>query len=124
MFEITTESSKRLVRLKLSGMLSEADVVELYRQEHAAILAMGCRLGEHLLLIDSTDNLLQTQSVIEAFKQQMAKPSRAKRIAVVTGQSLSRMQARRLLTEQPGRTFETMAEAEAWLLSEPMSKAA
>lgn len=124
MFEIKTEPGRRLVRLKLSGMLSEADVTELYRQEHAAILAMGCRLGEHLLLIDSTDNLLQTQSVIEAFKHQMAKPSRAKRIAVVTGQSLSRMQARRLLTEQPGRTFETMAEAEAWLLTEPMSKAA
>ena len=124
MFEITTEPSKRLVRLKLSGMLTEADVRELYRQEHAAIHAMACPLGEHLLLIDSTQNELQTQSVIETFKRQMSKPSRAKRIAVVTGQSLSRMQARRLLSEQPGYIFHTVAEAEAWLLNEPLSQVA
>jgi len=110
--------------LKLAGMLSEADVTELYRQEHAAIQAMNCRLGDHLLLIDSTENVLQTQAVIEAFKRQIARPSRAKRIAVVTGQSLSRMQARRLLLEQPGNVFETMAEAEAWLFDEQLNKAA
>jgi hypothetical protein len=123
-FEITTEPAKRLVRLKLNGLLTEADVAELYRREHAAILAMNCRIGDHLLLIDSTENGLQTQAVIEAFKRQMAKPSRARRIAVVTGRSLSRMQARRLLADHPGRMFETIAEAEVWLLSEAVSEAA
>jgi len=33
------------------------------------------------------------------------------------------MQARRLLTEQPGKVFETLKDAEAWLFAEPLSKA-
>jgi hypothetical protein len=124
MFEITTDPQRHLVRIKLSGMMSVEDVSELYRQEHAAIRAMGCPVGQHLLLIDSTQNGLQTQSVIDAFKGQISRPTRARRIAVVTGQSLSRMQARRLLTDQPGMIFATETEAEAWLFAEQIERAA
>jgi hypothetical protein len=124
MFEITTDPRRHLVRIKLSGMMSVDDVAELYRQEHVAIRAMRCPVGQHVLLIDSTQNELQTQDVIAAFKGELSRPTRARRIAVVTGQSLSRMQARRLLTDQPGMIFATEAEAEAWLFSEKVDKAA
>ena len=115
MFNITTEPKRWLVRLKFSGQLTLQDVGEFYRQEEAAIKAMGCPLGFHLVIIDATECPLQLQEIVTAFQGTMASPRRAKRVAVVTGASLARMQARRLLQRDEVAMFDTIADAEEWL---------
>jgi hypothetical protein len=122
MFKITTEPKRWLVRLKFSGHLTLAEVSEFYRQQEAAIRTMGCPLGLHVVLIDATECPLQLQEIVGAFQGAMASPRRAKRVAMVTGGSLSRMQARRLLQRDEVAKFATVDEAEEWLF--PSKKAA
>lgn len=115
MFTIQTDPRCRLIRITLCGMLTVADVKELYRQEHAAILAMGCPLGEQLVLVDLSECPLQLQDIVAAFQQAMNSSAKAKRLALVTGSSLARMQARRITSRADAALFETEDEALAWL---------
>lgn len=118
MFEIITEPARRLVRLKLNAMLTREQVAELYRQEHAAIIAMNCPLGEHYCIVDLTSCPLQLQEVAQAFQSEIGSSAKAKKLAMFTGNALARMQARRIAKERDDvAIFETQIEAEAWLFS-------
>jgi hypothetical protein len=123
MFTITTEPRRKLVRIKVCGMLKVCDVADFLQQEHAAIRAMGCPVGHHFVLADLTDCPLQLQEIIAAFQKSMTSPQRAKRVAVAVGSSLSRMQARRLLQREEVAMFDTVAEAEKWLFREEKAAA-
>jgi hypothetical protein len=118
MFTIETQPEHKLVRVKLSGMLTLEEVEEFYRQEHDAILRMGCALGEQIVLVDMTECPIQMQQIVSAFQNTMDRPDRAWRLAMVTGGSLSRIQARRVAQREYVAMFDTTAEAEAWLFAE------
>jgi transposase len=125
MFEITTEPHRKLVRLKLNAMLTRAQVLELYRQEHTAIVAMGCALGDHLCIVDLTACPLQLQEVAQAFQSEIGSSAKAKRLAMFTGNALARMQARRIARERDDvAIFEHREEAEAWLFGCSSARAA
>jgi hypothetical protein len=124
MFEITTEPERKLVRLKISGMLTLNDVAELYRQEHEAIRGMGCPVGQHVVIVDVTDCPLQLQTIVSAFQESMNSPGKARRLAMVIGSSLGRIQARRILTREDAALFNCAADAEAWLFPSQLSRAA
>ena len=115
MFTIHTDTRRRLVMIKIAGMLTIDQVRELYRQEHDAIRAMGCPIGEHLVLVDLTACPLQLQDIDGAFKNGIEASTKAKRLAMVTGSSLARMQARRILRRSDAGMFETEAEALTWM---------
>lgn len=116
MYTVSAEPSRKLVRIKLVGFLSHDEVAGFARAEQAAIQQMGCRSGEYLVLVDTTEFLLQTQDVATELQNLVnASAFRAKRIAIVNGESAFRMQARRLLTREEALIFDTLAEAEAWL---------
>ena len=124
MFSITTEPHRKLVRLSVKGMLTLEQVQELYRQEHEAIRAMGCNLGEQLVIVDLRECPLQLQDIVNAFQKSMESPAKAQRLAMVTGTSLSKMQARRIMKRNDAALFDTIAEAEAWIFSADQRKAA
>jgi hypothetical protein len=125
MYEITTEPLRKLVRLKLTGMLTPEQVSQLYREEHRAIKAMGCQLGHHLCIVDLTSCPLQVQDVARAFQSEIGSAAKARRLALYTGDALGRMQARRIARERDDvAIFELQAEAEAWLFSEDCQRAA
>jgi hypothetical protein len=125
MFSISTEPQRKLIRLKLSAMLSREQVAELYRQEHHAILAMGCPLGEHLCIVDLTECPLQLQEVAQAFQAEIGSKGKAKRLALFTGNALARMQARRIARERDDvAIFELREDAEAWLFAGEEQRAA
>jgi hypothetical protein len=125
MYEITTEPARRLVRLKLTGMLTPEIVSRLYRDEHHAIQEMGCRLGEHLCIVDLTSCPLQVQMVAEAFKSEIGSTAKARRLALYTGNALGRIQARRIARERDDvALFERREEAEAWLFEDECRRAA
>lgn len=118
MFEISTEPRRKLVRLTLKAMLTPEQVKELYRQEHEAIEAMGCRLGEHLCIVDLTSCPLQVQEVTKAFESEIAAAGKARRLAMYTGEALARMQARRIARARDDvAIFESREEAEFWLFA-------
>ena len=118
MFTIETDSRRRLVIMKLTGMLTVDDVTDLYRREHDAIRAMGCPLGEQLVLVDVTECPLQLQDIVAAFQRSMDSHAKGKRVAMVTGSSLARMQVRRIMRRDASALFNSRAEALAWLLDE------
>jgi len=124
MFTIDTQSEHKLVRIKLSGMLTLEEVQELYRQEHDAIRRMGCVLGEQIVLVDITECPVQMQPIVSAFQATMDRPDRAWRLAMVTGSSLSRIQARRVAKREHVVMFDTPAQAEEWLFAEMRKRAA
>lgn len=125
MYEITTEPRRKLVRLKLSGMLTAEQVKQLYREEHRAIADMACQIGEHLCIVDLTSCPLQVQEVAEAFKSQIGSAAKARRLAIYTGNALGRIQARRIARERDDvALFELREEAEAWLFTNECRRAA
>lgn len=125
MYKITTEPRRKLVRLKLAGMLTREQVARLYREEHLAILAMGCRPGDHLCIVDLTACPLQIQEVAQAFQSEIKSSGKARRLAMYVGEALGRMQARRIARERDDvAIFERRDEAEAWLFADPSRQAA
>ena len=125
MYEITTEPHRKLVRLKLTGMLTREQVSQLYREEHRAIQEMGCRLGEHLCIVDLTSCPLQVQEVAQAFQSQIGSSAKARHLAIYTGNATGRMQARRIVRERHDvAIFERREEAEKWLFRDESRRAA
>lgn len=125
MYEITTEPHRKLVDLKLIGKLTREQVAQLYRDEHRAILEMGCRPGDHLCIVDLTACSLQLQEVAQAFQSEIKSHGGARRLAIFTGAALARMQARRIARERADVAIsETRHEVEAWLFDESTQHAA
>lgn len=124
-YAITTDETRSLVRVTLSGFFSPDEVGTFMCDLRDATIAIGCANGGHVVLVDTRDCTLQSQEVVGAFRQLIAStPYRAKRVALVTGQSVSRMQARRLLVDDRVRMFESVAEAMAWLSATSLHLAA
>jgi len=117
LFSISTEPSKKLVRIEVAGMLTVADIAELYRQEQAAIREMGCELGAQVALVDVRECPLQLQEIVAAFQSTMSHPTRARKVAMVAGGALSRLQAKRILQRDDAAIFVDVGEAESWLFS-------
>ncbi|PAX06700.1 hypothetical protein [Sphingomonas lenta] len=124
MYTITADPGRKLITIALQGMLTPEQVAALYRDEHLAIQRMGCRVGEHLALVDLTGCPLQIQDVASAFQRAMDGPGKARRLALFTGSSLARMQIRRIMRRSDAALFETRAEAEAWLFADDARAAA
>jgi hypothetical protein len=111
--------------LKLNGMLTREQVDQLYAEEHRAIVAMGCRPGDHICIVDLTECPLQVQEVAQAFQSQIKAPAKARRLAMYTGNALGRMQARRIAREREAvAIFEQREEAEEWLFRDVAARAA
>jgi hypothetical protein len=117
MYSIVTEPALKLIRADLSGFFTIEEVVAFGKDVQTASAAMGCRSGEHLLYVNTSACALQSQDVVAAFQALITNsPIKARRIALVTGSSLSRMQTRRILVRDQAMTFESGSEARAWLL--------
>ncbi|QIG80138.1 hypothetical protein [Stakelama tenebrarum] len=101
-------------------MLTLEEVAEFSRQEQAAVEAMGLRSGEFLLLVDTSEAVIQTQEVVAALTDLVAHSKhKAARIAVARYNSLSRMQTRRILAVRDNAmVFDQIADAEAWLFAD------
>jgi hypothetical protein len=95
------------------------EVAEFSRSEQQAVTEAGLGSGEFLLLIDTEGAVIQSQEVVAAFLDIVANsPLKARRIAVVRGGSLTRMQTQRILMIREGATmFQTFAEAMQWLFA-------
>lgn len=125
MFSIATDPARKLIRAYLAGFLSVEEARDFVRQEQAAAMAMGVRSGEFGLLIVS-DCMIQSQEVVAAFQGALiAAPIRARRVAIVRAEPLTRIQTQRILrVREDTAIFATVEEAEAFLFAPEGSKAA
>lgn len=117
-YSVTIDPGLGLLRITLGGFFALSDVNALEVEKKAALGRLGLPRNAHLTLIDVSDCKLQAQDVFGAFQTAVGDPRfMAHRLALVTGESPIRMQARRLLTRDNTAFFMTAAEAETWLFA-------
>ena len=119
MFSIDFDATRVLVRAKMWGFMTPEEVLDFSEQEQRIVADMGCGSGEFLLLIDTEGAVIQSQEVVAGFMDLVANsPLKARRIAVVRGSSLTRMQTQRILMIRDNAAiFAAMPEAEEWLFA-------
>ena len=117
-FRIATDDSRCLLRIELGGFFEAADVVALAGERAMAIGRMRCGRNRHVTLCDVSACKIQAQDVTEVFAAMIADPAfQSRRLAIVTGSSLARMQVRRMLQRDGAAYFDDVASAEAWLFA-------
>lgn len=120
-FAVTTNMSRRLVTITMSGFW-DMGVVDAFRfQTQEAIrrfVAEGCPADELLILIDRRDQPAQPQDVVAAIQRIAAENNGyARRSAVLVGGALNKMQTGRINQVSQTNVFTSEDEALAWLLS-------
>ena len=117
-FRIDIDPATDLVTVTLSGFM-EAAAVEAFRLRlREALGSLNCGQGRHLALYDIRTCKIQSQQVVGMFRSMSdAKHVAARRIAIVVGDSLMRMQLPRIVVGRDLRTFDEVGPAIAWLKS-------
>jgi hypothetical protein len=116
-FTIDTDRKNRIVRVGLGGQLAVLDVTGLFEAERAAVASMHVKMGQHLMLIDARELGVQSQAVVRAMQDVLITHEAARRIALVVGGALLKMQTKRVMSGTEFRIFDAIADAERWLLS-------
>lgn len=119
MIIVTSDTLRKLVIVQMSGFLAIEDILQFRQDRDEAVAAMGLKTGEYFVLVDTTEYPIQSQQVTKALMDVLAgSPIRAKRLAVVRHDSLTRMQTQRILSvREEAQSFSSIAEAEDWLFS-------
>lgn len=127
-FTVTSQTHRKLLRVKLSGFFTRAEVIAFAAAAQAAVAEMGCESGDWYHLCDASDLKLQSQEVVDAITGFINNPARrSRKLAIVTGKASIRMQIRRVLDRPDAAMFETIEEAERWLfdgMGEPCAASA
>ncbi|KQN25425.1 hypothetical protein ASE86_04075 [Sphingomonas sp. Leaf33] len=119
-FTVDVHPDTGLFESAIIGFWTLADVHAFGRAIAAAAKRILDETGRAPVSVcDYTRAGTQSQEVAEAMEAMMRAPVvRSRRIGMVTGTMLSRIQARRLLAERPEvRFFATREEALAWVLA-------
>lgn len=115
-YAIVIDRPHGALHVSMGGFFTQADVEAFLLEVYAKLDALGLPQNAHLMLCDVREMKIQTQKIVGAFSQVVGNPrSRSKRLAFVTGSSLSRLQARRLTQREGVAYFSDMAEARGWL---------
>ena len=118
MYTVVPDPIHPLVRIHLSGFFDSAEVARFWREEQEVARAVLAQHGLYDLLIETPGGGPQGQEVLDAFRRIVTEsPVKARRIAIVSGSTLLRMQIRRVFVSDTFQVFATTAEAEAWLTS-------
>ena len=102
----------------MSGLFGPDDVAAFLDARREAHAALGLPPNRHMTLNDMREIKIQAQETVAAFQQILADPAyRSRRLAFVAPRSLARAQLLRAISGRDCRCFETLAEAEAWLIA-------
>ncbi len=106
-----------IVTITIGGFFDAAALTVLIADREQTYKQLRCPPNMHVTLCDVTDCKLQAQDIVAGFRHMMADPRRRSRLlAFVVGDSLVRMQIRRLVAGRDDvRTFADRDEALAWL---------
>ncbi|KQN25166.1 hypothetical protein ASE86_02600 [Sphingomonas sp. Leaf33] len=115
-FAIETRRDLNLLDVRMAGFFSLDDVARYRAAMTEASRALGGDPGQQRLLCDISEMRIQSQQVVEAFRENMADPLYARRrIAFVVSPTLARTQVQRAMGNRTARLFLAREEAEGWL---------
>ncbi|WP_213982256.1 hypothetical protein [Sphingomonas sp. dw_22] len=103
-YSIAVDPSRDLVRIRMSGFFTHADIEGFLAARNEAHAQLTCRPNAHLTLND--------------IRAMLAAPDyRSRRLAFIVSSTLARSQLGRALAERDARCFEEPEAAERWLLT-------
>lgn len=119
MFEVRTDHNKRLIYLRMSGVLAVDEALACAAAKEAAVGSLGPPYV-HSTLVDIRGLRLQPQEIFAIFTNFVATTEyKSRKIAIVAGEGTARMQFRRVAERAPlrgdMRIFTGASEARAWL---------
>ena len=124
-YSIDVEPSRDLVRIRMSGFFELSDIEGFVDARRVAHRQLTCGANRHLTLNDIRDMKIQSQEIVDAFRELLADPLyRSRRLAFVVGPTLARTQVVRALANRSARCFEDFWSAEAWLFADEEAEAA
>lgn len=120
-FRVRPIASAKMLRVTLRGFLSRGAVAEFAAEMGRGIAMIDAGPNQHLVLCDMADTPIQAQIVYDAFESLLNDTrGRPRRLAMVTGNTAGRMQARRLIAgRDDARIFQCETEAMRWLMERP-----
>jgi len=118
---IHVDLSRKMVDLRIGGLISAEDAAWIGEELRAAIRALGSDVGKHVTLYDASSVQVVPQETVELIKQTLDNPEVrkiwARKIAFVVSTTLARMQAQRLREVRPDiGVFDDRDSAIAWLM--------
>jgi hypothetical protein len=121
-FSIRVDPVHNIVRIRMSGFFTAEDIEAFLAERARAHRQLRCGPNEHLTLNDVSEMKIQSQEIVEAFREMLAAPEyRSRRLAFVSGSTLARGQLLRAATGRNVRCFDDAASAEAWLFETEQS---
>jgi hypothetical protein len=112
-----------LITTTLSGFFTVAGVMAYAAEAEQLIERTALLHGGYRLIIDVSGCAIQPQDVITAFSVHVDNVPRARRLAVVTGDSIIRMQMRRIIRHSDMAMVESAPEALVWCETPPLGVA-
>lgn len=123
-FSVIADRARGALRVTMAGFFTPADVEAFAMEVHAKLAQLGLPANQHLMLCDVRKMRIQTQEIVGAFSNIVGHPRfRSKRLAFITGSSLSRLQAKRLGNREGVAYFSDALEGENWLFDDQHSAA-
>lgn len=117
-YSIDVEPSRDLVRIRMGGFFEREDIDGFLEARRIAHQALTCGPNQHLTINDIRDMKIQSQEMVDAFRDLLADPAyRSRRLAFVAGPTLARTQAMRALADRQAQCFEDFWSAESWLFA-------
>ncbi|MDP1026246.1 hypothetical protein Q5H91_03395 [Sphingomonas sp. KR1UV-12] len=108
-----------MIAISLGGFFTVADVEAFGRELAAQRRLLRCARNQHLTLCDVSAMKIQTQEVVAAFAALAGDPAgQSRRMAMIVGSSLARLQTQRVASRDATAMFRDAASAEDWLFEE------
>ncbi len=118
-FTITADPTLNLVTIIIGGFFAQPDIDAFEQARNVAHRELRCGPNQHLTLVDMREMLIQSQEAISGFQRVLNNhATKSKRIAIVTSQTLARMQVERAAERRDVQYFSgEPAKARKWLLA-------
>jgi hypothetical protein len=117
-YSIEVEPTRDLVRIRMGGFFELEDIAGFLEVRRIAHRELTCGRNQHVTINDIRDMKIQSQEIVDAFREMLADPAyRSRRLAFVVSATLARTQVGRALANRRARIFEDFWSAESWLFS-------
>lgn len=118
---IQVDLARKLVDLRIGGLVSPEDAAWIGEELRAAIRALGDDVGKHVTLYDASGVHVVPQDTVELIKNTLDNPAVrqlwARKIAFVVSTALARLQVQRLKEVRADiGVFDDREAAIAWLM--------
>jgi hypothetical protein len=117
-YSVTADPARNLIRIRMSGFFTSDDIQGFLDARQRAHAELTCPRNAHVTINDLRGMKIQSQEIVEAFREMLAAPGyRSRRLAFVVSPTLARTQLMRAVAGRDVRFFQDSLMAEAWLFA-------